>query len=263
VLLFKRILNFSKEAAAPGDKRVIQRYPVGHPFPFKAVITLIGHDGEGRPILDDAKGQDWAGRLTNLSSSGASIQIHQAAIGSRGEPCRFKLSIDSYVLEIPATIAHFRAYSQYALCGFSYHFPDTETQAAYLQVLEPVSIGASLVPVDSKKVKQDTAGLHKEQFRGSETSLLTVWRQPAGNSIYSFDFRMNDYGVRWSEGMTEVEPYGLAKAGTPGKKTASPFVHLTEAQLEEVRWLFCLAVPNLAKAVPQDVRKFMTQLVSH
>lgn len=262
MLLFKRILNFNKAAAVPGDKRKIQRHPVGQPFPFKTVITLIGHDGEGKPILNDAKGQDWAGRLANLSTSGASIQVHSAAIGIRGEPCRFKLSLDKYLLEIPGTIAHFRTHQQYNLCGFSYVFPDFEIQKAYLQVLEPVSIGATLAPVDAKKIKQNTAGLHLEQYCGTESSRLNVWRPVPDGAIHSFDFRMNDYGVRWTEGMAEVEPYGMAKLNPSGKKTASPFVHLTETQLEEVRWLFCLAVPNIAKAVPSDIRKFLAKLVA-
>jgi hypothetical protein len=261
VLLFKRILNFSKEAEEPSDKRKNQRHAVGAAFPFKSVLTLIGHDGEGNPIKDE-KGQDWAGRLANLSGSGASIQLHSAAVGIRGEPCRFKLSLDSYLLEFPGTIAHFRSYPQYTLCGFSFNFPDFETEKAYMQILEPVSIGASLTPVDPKKVKQDTDGLVKEQYAGTGSALLNVWRQEPDKEIYSFDFRMNDYGVRWSDGMTEVEPYGVAKQNPVAKHTASPFIHLSETQLEEVRWLFCLAVPNIAKAVPQDVRKFMTNLVA-
>jgi hypothetical protein len=263
VLLFKRILNFSKEADGPSDKRKNLRHAVGPTFPFKAVLALIGHDGEGNPIKDE-EGQDWAGRLANLSGSGASIQLHSAAVGIRGEPCRFKLSLDDYVLEFPGTIAHFRSYPQYTLCGFSFNFPDFETEKSYLQILEPVSIGASLIAVEQKKVKQDTDGLLKEQYTGVGSALLNVWRQEPGNEIYSFDYRMNDYGVRWSDGMTEVEPYGVAKLNpaAKNKNTASPFVHLSETQLEEVRWLFCLAVPNLAKAVPQDVRKFMTKLVA-
>jgi PilZ domain len=262
VLLFKRILNFSKESVQPGDKRQIQRYAVGQRFPFKAILNLTGHDGEGKPILNDEQGQDWAGRLVNMSASGASIQVHSAAIGSRGEPCRFKLSLDNYRLEIPGTIAHFRTYPQYTLCGFSFNFPDFETGKAYRQLLEPVSIGASLVPVDAKKVKQDTEGLQKEQYRGTAAALLNVWRQAPGGGIHSFDFRMNDYGVRWSEGRTEVEAYGMFKITPSGKKPASPFVQLTEVQHEEVRWLFCLAVPNIAKTVPSDIRKFLAELVA-
>jgi hypothetical protein len=262
VLLFKRILNFSKEPAKPGDKRVNERFSVGNPFPFKAVVNLVRHDDEGHPIKTDTTGQDWVGRLTNLSASGGSMQVHSSAASARGEPCVFKLSLDGYLLELPATIAHFRAYSQYSLCGFSFNFPNDATQNAYFQVLEPVSIGASLTTVEAKKIKQDAEGLRKEQYSGTGASVLTVWRQPATNAIYSFDFRMNDYGVRWSEGMNEVEPYGMARTTTSGKKTNSPFVHLAETQLEEVRWLFCLSVPNLAKGVAADVRRFMAQLVA-
>ncbi len=262
MLLFKRILNFSKDTVAPADRRQIQRYAVGQRFPFKAVLTLIGHDGEGKPTLNDEQGHDWAGLLANLSAKGASIQVHSAAAGIRGEPCRFKLSLDNYRLEIPGTIAHSRTYPHYTLCGFSFNFPDFETQKAYLQLLEPVSIGASLVPVEAKKVKQDTEGLHKEQFRGTAAALLNVWRQAPGGGIHSFDFRMNDYGVRWSQGMAEVEAYGMFKITSADKKISSPFIQLTETQHEEVRWLFCLAVPNVAKAVPSDVRKFLASLVA-
>jgi hypothetical protein len=262
VLLFKRILNFTKASHEPDDKRKTQRYPVGQSFPFKAVVTLRAHDEEGCVIEGDDRTQAWAGRLTNLSETGASIQLHAAAIAHRGEPCTFKLSLDDYLLEFSGTIAHFRSYQQYASCGFSFNFPNFEMQKAYFQLLEPVSIGALLVPVGSNKIKQDTAGLIKEQYQGDADALLTVWRPASKNGIYSFDFRMNAYGVRWSEGMMEVEAYGLSKLNLSGKKTGSPFVHLTASELDEVRWLFCLAVPNLSKAVPLDVRKFLAKLVA-
>ena len=73
---------------------------------------------------------------------------------------------------------------------------------------------------------------------------------------------MNAYGVRWSEGMTEVEPYGLSKLNLDGEKNDSPFMHVTANELDDVRWLFCLAVPNISKAVPLDVRKFLATLVA-
>jgi hypothetical protein len=258
VLLFKKILNFSKETVTASDNRKAERYTVGQGFPFKSVVTLIGHDGEGKPILNSDKGQDWAGRLSNISASGASMQVHSAAVAIRGEPCVFKLSLDGYLIEIPGTIAFFRFYPQYALCGFSFNFPDFETQKAYLQILEPVSLGASLAAVDPKQIKQDIEGLTKEQYAGDKAARLTVWRDTSG-AIHSFDFRMNDYSVRWAQGMTEVQTAAFQSKATG---TRPPMSGLTPAQQEEVHWLFCLAVPNLAKAVPLDVRKFLGQLVA-
>lgn len=260
MLLFKKILNFSKEAVASSDKRQSERYPVGQGFPFKTILTLIGHDGEGKPIAHSNVGQDWAGRLTNISATGASMQMHSAAVSARGEPCMFKLSLDGYLIEIPSTIAFFRFYPQYALCGFSFNFPDFETQKAYLQILEPVALGASLAQVDPKAVKQDIEGLTKEQYAGDKSARLTVWRD-TGGGIHSFDFRMNDYCVRWAQGMTEIQT-GAYDHKASGKKGGLSISGMTPAQQEEVHWLFCLAVPNLSKAVALDVRRFLSQLVA-
>ena len=191
------------------------------------------------------------------------MQMHSAAIAIRGEPCKFKLSLGDYLLEIPGTVAHLRNCSQYVLCGIAFKFPDFNTQKAYLQVLEPVSLGASLEPVEAKAIKQDSPGLHKEQYKNEGKALLNVWRPAPGGEVHSFDFRMNDFGVRWGAGMTELETYGIDDASSAGKKGVPPAMRkLTETQHEEVRWLFCLAVPNLAKAVPSEVRKFLGKLVA-
>jgi PilZ domain len=266
VLFFKRILNFSEEPAKPSDLRQAPRHVVGPTFPFKAVVTLPAYDGEGNVIVGHNSGQDWAGRLTNLSATGGSIQLSTAAAGRSSEPCLFKLSLDTYALEIPSRVAHFRNYPQYALCGFAFNFPNFEVQKAFLQVLEPVAIGSSLSPVDQKTVLQDLPGLRKEQFSGHAGSVLTIWRQAASNEIHGFDLRMSAFGVRWSQGLPALDTYGFTQPPTPpGKKAVPPppeFHKLTEAQQEEVHWLFCLAVPNLAKAVPVDVRKFLGNLVA-
>jgi len=177
VLLFKRILSSAKPENKSADKRKAPRYAVGPAFPFKAVLVLPVHDDDGNPTADKDHTQAWGGRLVDLSESGANIQINPAAIAHRGESCSFKIGAADYQLEFPGTIAHFRAYPQHATCGFFFDFPDREIQKAYLQLLEPVSIGASLVAMDPKKVAQDTAGLVKEQYSGRANALFTVWRR--------------------------------------------------------------------------------------
>jgi hypothetical protein len=263
MLLFKRILNFTQNSVAASNKRNSERYTVGEKFPFKASVTLLRHDEFGVPVPNDDVGQDWVGTLNNLSATGASIQLHSAALGSRGQSCCMKLRLDDYLLEIPGTIAYFRTYPHHTVCGFAYGFDYFETQKAYMQILEAVALGASLEAVKASTVKQDIAGLHKEVFRGKGETQLSVWRTIADKTIHSFEFRMNAYGVRWTEGMTELETYAIVEKISAARRPARPAAPgLTKTQHEEVSWLFCLAVPNLPKSVPADVREFLEQLVA-
>lgn len=262
--LFKRILALKNPTppADPGEKRKITRFAVGAAFPFKALLTLPARDDEGNMITGKNRSRAWAGKLANLSETGALVHLHSSAIAGRGDPCTFSLSHGDYSLEFPGSVAHFRTQQHYASCGFTFQSDDADVQKSYRQLLEPVAIGSTLKSVEPRSISQDTAGLIKSQYQGHAGALLTIWRPDRSPAIYSFDFRMNAYGVRWSEGMTEVEPYGLSKLNLAGVKTKSPFVHLIESELDDVRWLFCLAVPNLPKAVPQDVREFLSTLVA-
>lgn len=188
------------------------------------------------------------------------------------DPCLVKLNLGSYRLELEGRIAHFRCFTRQARCGVAFNFPDVETQKAYLQLLEPIMIGATLAPVESKP---DPTGLHREQYAGKNAALLTVWRQAPGGEVASFDFRMNRYGVRWRTGLAELIPYQLEEqkpAGTrpvlrlkmrsPEKQDERPpELPLTEAQEEEVRWLFVLSISNLSASMPADLRVFFTALV--
>lgn len=253
--LFKRILSFT-ETAVHGDKRKATRYPVGADFPLKTVVNLFGRDSAGKLLESpDGTGCDWTGRMLNLSATGASMRLPNSAIARRGEFCRLKFSIGDSVLEIPANVAHFKVHSTHAVVGLVLNFPDEEILAAYRQLLQPVIVGSSLKAIDPGKVRQDTPGFHKEEF-GGDSSHLVLWRAGGEQgALQGFDFRMAGYGVRWTQGMPELDTYGVV-AGSDDP------VELTAAQQVEVRWLFCLAVPNLPKAVPADVREFLRQLVA-
>jgi hypothetical protein len=266
VLFFKRILRFTQNTTPPLDLRQAARHAVGLTFPFKAVLSLSPHDADGKLIVGQIKGQDWAGRLTNLSATGGSIQLSAASAATRGEACHLKLSLHRYSLELPCTAAHFRYYPQQARCGFSFNFPDAEVQKAYLQLLEPVAIGASLIAVPTKPIKNEATGLRSTIFYGHASTILTIWRQPSSDQIHGFDLRMNSCGVRWNERMPSFDIYGVTQPPTsPSKKSAPPpliFSKLSDAQEEEVRWLFCLAIPNMGRGVPADVRSFFSKLIA-
>jgi hypothetical protein len=254
MLLFKRILNFTRSSVADSEQRGAERYPVGPAVQFKATVTLLRHDDHGKPDPRGRLGPDFAGKVLNLSTLGASVQLPPDAFAHHGEPCHFKLGLEDYHLDIAGKVAYFRAYPAHATCGVAFDFDFFEVRKAYLQLLEAVAIGASLAPVGAGEIKPDATGLDKEVYRGKDGAQLAVWREGPDGDILRFDFRMNDYGVRWSAGLTELETYAA------GRKSVGD--ELTRAEHEEVSWLFCLAVPNLAKAVQADVRKFLAALVA-
>lgn len=252
MLLFKRILNFTRTKVDDSEQRGAERYAVGANVQFTATVRLSRHDDQGRPDPRGRQGPEQPVKVVNLSTLGASVQLPPDATATHGEKCLFRLSLDDYQLEIPGTVAYFRSFPSHATCGVAFAFDFFEIRKAYLQLLEAVAIGASLAPVKASEIKADATGLDKELYRGKEGAQLTVWRADADGDIQRFDFRMNDYGVRWSHGQSELETYSTRKAASA----------LSRAEQEEVSWLFCLAVPNLAKSVQADVRKFLAALIA-
>jgi len=250
VAFFQRILNFTqKDTAAPTDKRRAVRYAVSEKFPLKAGATLLSRDGVGH-LLPDGKTQDWVGRLINLSTTGVSLQLHPAALAAPGEPCTFIATLHNQQLRIAGTVAHFRPHRLHSACGIALAFPDFETHKTYLQLMQPVLLGASLKPVDATRVEQDTAGFQKEQYRGDADGVLTVWRKTERNEISGFEFRLPPYAVAGTTQDPKLDVYVPEEAW---QATAAS----DGASCDEVRQLFHWAVPNLARAVPADVRNFM------
>ena len=257
VLSFKSNPEGEKKAGPTVEKRRSPRYDLGENFPFKTKLILFQNGGVK---TTDAKGKEWSATLIDLSATGANLHLSLAAVAFQREACRLKITRGDYLLEIPATIAHFRCHSQYSQCGLSFNFPNLESQQAYLQLLEPIVIGNSLIPIEAV---QDTPGRHREQFGNGTSTALSVWRSAPGGEITGFDLRMNRYVVRWNEGAPELEVAGLGEIDPSKPNPPVPvLVPLTEAQHEDFRWIFCLAVPNLSPSVPVDVRKFLASLVA-
>jgi hypothetical protein len=263
MLLFKRILNFTRAKVDDSEQRGAERYLVGANVQFTATVRLARHDERGRPDARGRQGPELAAKVINLSTLGASVQLPAEAVAHHGENCLFKLSVEDYRLEIPGKVAYFRSYPAQTACGVAFAFEFFEVRKAYLQLLEAVATGASLLPVKANEIKPDATGLDKEVYRGKDNAQLSVWRAGADGEIQRFDFQMNEYGVRWSLGQDELETYATngPKAGNR-KPARAPDETLTRTEHEEVSWLFCLAVPNLAKAVQADVRKFLATLVA-
>jgi hypothetical protein len=256
VLLFKRILDFKKVESGFSDKRGAKRYPVGAKSMLKAKLTLPARDSDGSALPPEKyPPMDWGGQLVNLSNSGASIRIHPAAIANVGDACCLNIELDNMLFELGATVAHFRITSQYVACGITLNFPDQVSRRAYLQLMEPVVIGATLEP--GSRAKQDIPGLIKEQYTGESDAILSLWRDGSGNPKL-FELQIHDFYLR---GNTEFP--GLKIGYRDGSKLAKINARTGQPQpmapshQEEVKKLYQLIVQNLAKTVPVEVRKFL------
>lgn len=248
-VLFKKIFNFTQKEVEAGakERREDTRYPVGYEFPVKAVVALPGHDDIGNPIPGTER--DWGALIVNFSRKGANLRVANAAEGKRGEDCILKLTLGKLQLEVPARIAHFKVSADYAACGLTLQFPDFDVQKAYLQLLEPVIIGASLARIDPKNVPQNDAGLVLEKYGGEDGSLLCIWRKEAAPTEFEgFEYRMHGYHVRAHARAKSVEVY--SPEGAPDTARGGAV---------EVRQLFSWAVSNLSADVPGDVKQFLAK----
>ena len=244
MLFFERILN-SKQAHK--EQRRASRYAVGSAFPLKAVLNLVGRDEFDEPLASsDGQGWNWAGRLVNFSASGVSIQLPPATGARRGDVCALILSLSGYQLNIPCYVAHVRSHPDSVQFGLKFNSADKETSAGYQQLLEMVAFGASLRPEKSPSTGRDASGYLVEHYHGDFESHLTVWRAATGGPVQWFEFQLSQYYVRGS-----AESRSLEFASALSKNSRA----VNAAQEGEIHQLFKWVVPNVARAVPADVRQ--------
>ena len=247
MLFFKRILDV-KKTAAPSERRVAARYAVLPGFPLKTVLNIVGRDELGQPLTGrGGEGTDWTGRLINLSSTGARVQMPHTVLAQRGDACRLKLDMQGYVLVVPGTIAHVAERRDSLVFGLALDLEASLTAAAYGQLVELVALGSTLKLV--KPLQPDASGYLVEQYEGEPSSRLVIWRQMVGREVAAFEFQMKDCVVRGLAGREGLECF--TGTSTTGVKAA------TGAKGEEILRLYQWVVLNLAPAVPADVRDFL------
>jgi hypothetical protein len=247
MLFFKRILD-TKKPEAPSDRRVAARYAVLNGFPIKTVLGISSRDEFGEQSKDrEVEFTDWTGRLINLSSTGAQVQMPRTVIAQRDDPCQLKLDMQGYVLTVPGVIAHVAERRDSLVFGLALDLAASTTAAAYRQLVELVALGSTLV--QTKPLQPDASGYLVEQYAGEPSSRLVIWRQMVGREVAAFEFQLKDCVVRGLAGREGLECFSgpetkSANAATGGKR-------------EEIHRLYQWVVLNLAPGLPADVRDFL------
>lgn len=247
MLLFKRILALGKDDTPP-DRRLGRRYCISPRFPLKAVIHVVGRDQFGHPLgTADGAGRDWTGRLINISSSGARLQVPPAICAQVGDPCSLKLDLEGHQLELPGRIAHLIERRDSNVYGLKLEAISPAVQENFAELIELIAIGATFKP--ARATEPLDAHYLVEQYAGEPDARIDVWRHTSSRGVAAFEFRLGDFRVRGYEGHKQLE-------FLPATETANP-APLPPEHTAEIHRLFHWVVPNLPTSVPADVRAFM------
>jgi len=244
--IFTRILDLKRTFLARlRNKRSHPRHRVGTSFPLRASLVLVG---SAKVSAEEAaaRGLRWSGVAGDISSGGLSVLLSPASTTVRGEKSTVQLTLEDRELAIPCTIAHFRVYNSYAVCGLQLKFDDFAVQKAYQQIVEAVATGASFVSTGPARNK---GGFLRRSWRSIGKAQLTEWRE-AGGTLDHFELVLGEHRVvgRKNQLGLEVQPRG------------SRTKRLSLKTELEVRQLFRWVSGNLPKGVPSDLRDLMAKV---
>ncbi len=249
MLFFKRILSVGRKRK-DNDRRGASRYDLNARFPVKSILNIMGRDDHGQLLkAKGGAGMDWRGKLINLSTTGARIQLPTTALALRDDPCQLKIDIQGYRLVIPGKIANVIERPDHIMFGITFDLGAAAINAAYGQLLDLVALGSSLKLTQPRK--SDASGYLLEQYEG-DGSLLRVWRSLESEEVSAFEFVLRDSMVRGLAAQAGVECLNGTDVATA--------LAAKGPQAEEIHRLYQWVVCNLDPAIPDDVRNF---LVAH
>jgi hypothetical protein len=246
VLLFRRIFNFEKAKVEQlTEQRLNNRYTPGGAFPMQAWLV--------------AGGSEHPAKAQNISGNGIGLLLVAPALEpAEGQTVRVRLSLGTHQQVLHGQVVHVRPEARGTYCGVGLTFGDFLAHKAYLQLLQPIAIGQSLAAVPAERVVQNEPQFIKQVFRGEEQSMLTVWLDKSfGTPLHSFEFQMQDYFCRADARTSVLEAYVREATDSHKGKLSNPVFDTSGGLNDEIRQLFRWILPNLSRAVPDDVRAFL------
>ncbi len=231
------------------EQRLNHRYVPGGGFPLQAWLITGG--------------KEWGARVLNISGNGIGLGVDASAKPAAGLPVRVRISMGNHQQTLDGKIAQVRPELKVMHCGIGLLFRDFLEQRSWLQLLQPVAIGQSLQPVPADRVVQNEPQFIKQVFRGDEQSALTVWLDKSfGTPLHSFEFQMHDYFCHADAKSGVLEVYTREAAESHKGKLSNPVFDQDRDLEAEIRQLFRWILPNLSKAVPDDVRAFLQRFAA-
>ena len=128
--LFKRILDFDKQTVARREQRLSQRFNI-------SPLALM----QGRLQVS---GLDYPVSLSDLSSTGAGIVMESSVDVHEGMSCQITIVAESTNIPLKSKIARDVSTDAGAVVGLEFTDNEYEERRCLVQLLEPISMGATL-----------------------------------------------------------------------------------------------------------------------
>lgn len=241
---FKRILDFDEKTVAREEQRLSQRFTIS---PLAPVATRLQISGIEYPVS-----------LRDLSSLGAGVFVDSAIDLHQGLNCQISLQAESTDFALNAKVARIVSTNSGSLAGLDLTDNEYDVRRSLVQLLEPISMGATLKQVDPEAVSQTESGLVALRYYSSQSSTLTVWRKTSDDSISGFEMRVQDYFIRSTSTAPEIKVYiDENNAANPGGSFGSLTLCQNNEEIQELRRLFNWITLHLSEQIPDDLSEFL------
>ena len=235
--IFQRILDFDK-------KTVARKFNISPLAPISGRLQISGLD---YPVS-----------LRDLPSTGAGVVIASSVDVHEGMTCQITLKAEAVSFPLNAKVARIVAAGAGAVAGLDLTSNDYKERRCLVQVLEPISMGATLKQVSPEAVSQTESDLVALRYYSSASSTLTVWRQNTDDKIHGFELHVQDYYIRSTPKAPEIKIY-IDENHAEAKTTDFGSLRLrqNDEEARELRRLYNWIALHLSDQVPDDLNKFL------
>ncbi len=246
--LFQKLFNFGADEMEQTERRLQSRYLIGPDFPLAVSVAGSGWDSDGR--------------IQDMAVGGIGVVLAGGPAVDTGATVRIGLRLERFDISMRGQLRWVRVGVEGGFhCGISLEFPDSAVRQEYLQLLIPVSIGASVIPVDAALVRQDEPGIRKEVYAGESAARLTVWRRetdPESAAPFGFEFAVGDHVVRPRPGGVGLMTFSRVNDERPHRVTDyAPQAGVDDVMDAELKRLFRWAMFNLRDNVSEPARGYL------
>jgi hypothetical protein len=242
---FQQLFDIPAEEVPKVERRLQQRYAIGADFQLAAAVA----------------GDDWngIGNVRDIGVGGIGVTLDRGPAVDTGASVRVGLRIDGLEVITSGQLRHLRPRTPRGLhCGLSLTLDEPKARQAFLQLLIPVSVGASMVP-RAKPLPADEPGVTKSAYTGESSSSLTISTRSrsATPEPESFELTIGDYIIRGDRPPNLLfftrSPMPIA---APGDKPGVATGELGDDVKRLFRWCI-LNMSHLAPAETKYLRRFV------